>query len=138
MIHTTCYQCGFRYDKLEDSIIVLEQVEGDSKEQRSFFDQGSPEESLSFREEDSSQLVSSALLFSLSLYIFILRFSVWWRSLQVVIKITPLISKQVSIYRTRVSRCLYRVSRGTIFAPFNFDYESPHVTVHEFQSAPVA
>lgn len=51
------------------------------------------------------------------------------RSLQVVvIEITPL-TRQTSRYISDYeSRRLYRVSPGTIFAPFNFDYESPRVT----------
>lgn len=70
MIHATCCRSrGFRYDKLGDSIIVLERVEGDSKEQRSSSDQGSPEESLSFREENF--LPPSLPRFSYFLYLFI-------------------------------------------------------------------
>jgi len=133
MIHATCCRSrGFRYDKLGDSIIVLERVEGDSKEQRSSSDQGSPEESLSFREENFLPISSAFLIFSFSLYLY--------PSLQRLVNISLCrdrrrrnhtsytANKQVYIGLRIIWRRLYHVSRGTIFAPFNFDYESSRVT----------
>lgn len=48
----------------------------------------------------------------------------------IVVEITPL-TRQINRYISELRimwRRFYRVSRGTIFAPFNFDYESSRVT----------
>lgn len=117
------------FDKLGDSMIVLERVKDDSKEQRSFSDQGSPEESLSFQEEERVPRWSLPLPYFLLFISLAFTSTSSWRSLQVVvIEITPLTWQTSRYISDCESRRLYRVSRGTIFAPFNFDYESPRVT----------
>lgn len=141
MIHATCCRSrGFRYDKLGDSIIVLERVEGDSKEQRSSSDQGSPEESLSFREENFlPHLFHASLIFSISLYLYpslqclVEDLSLSWPSSS---RSRLLHGKQVGVYRTANYDGGFIVFPAKRFLP-HLTLIMNRLALHEFQLATV-
>lgn len=142
MIHATYNRSrGFRYDKLgELHYIVRERDEGWFERTTEFLrDQAGLQRNLCPFER---RVPRSSLPIS-SVFFFILSFSLHLYSpLQRLVKISPATivvvvivvveisytANKYSYIPNRESRRLYRVSRGMIFAPFNFDYESSRIT----------